>query len=149
MVKSKTRRQIVKATVLTAVPLLANSQSLNDRQLAINRFTGGAQVNRGKVNLSIAKLIDNGNTVPVEVFVDSPMTSGDFVKKIALFSEKNPTSLMAQFDLSPANAVARISTRVRLASSQTVEAIAQFGDGSYWSAQVDVVVTLSVCLEDE
>lgn len=130
------------------IPTAANAQSNNDIQAAVNQFTQGVIVTQGKVKLEIAALIDNGNTVPIEVSVESPMTLNNFVKRIAIFNEKNPTSLMAQFSLSPANGVARVATRVRMATSQTVIAIAQFSDGSFWSAKADVIVTLSACLED-
>lgn len=117
-------------------------------QTAIDLFTRGALVNSGKVQLNIAALIDNGNTVPIEVWVDNPMTSNYFVQRLAIFNEKNPTSLMAEFTLSPANGVARVATRVRMATSQSVVAVAQLSDGSFWSAKADVIVTLSACLED-
>lgn len=138
----------VPAGIALLIPPAANAQASNDMQAAINQFTRGVLVTNGKVQLTIAALIDNGNTVPIEVAVDSPMTQGNFVERLAIFNEKNPTSLMAQFTLSPANGIARVATRIRMATSQSVVAIAQLSDGSYWSAKADVIVTLSACLED-
>ena len=117
-------------------------------QEAVRKVTGGAPVGKGRVKLDIPPLIDNGNAVPVSVAVDSPMTAADHVKAIHLFSERNPLPNVLSVYLGPRAGRARVTTRIRLADTQTVTAIAALSDGSYWMDTANVVVTLSACLED-
>ena len=115
---------------------------------ALRKVTGGAELRTGKVKLDIPPLIDNGNAVPLTVTVDSPMTEKDYVKAIHVLTEKNPQPNVVSVHLGPRAGRASITTRVRLADTQTVTAIAQLSDGSLWVDRVPVVVTLSACLED-
>jgi sulfur-oxidizing protein SoxY len=115
---------------------------------AIRNVVGGAVVQTGKVKLDIPPLVENGNTVPMTVSVTSPMTPTDYVKSIHLFNEKNPQPNMGNFYLGPRAGRAQISTRVRLADSQKIIAIARLSDGSFWSVSADVVVTLAACTEE-
>jgi sulfur-oxidizing protein SoxY len=115
---------------------------------AIRNVVGEAPLHTGKVKLDIPPLVENGNTVPMTVSVESPMTAEDHVKSIHVFNEKNPQPNIGNFYLSPANGRAQVSTRIRLADSQKVTAIAHLADGSFWQASVDVVVTLAACTEE-
>lgn len=115
---------------------------------AIHKVVGAAPVNKGKVTLDLPALIDNGNGVPLAVSVDSPMTEADYVKAIHVFTEKNPLPNVASFHLGPRAGRASVATRVRLANTQTVVAICELSDGSFWSGSADVVVTLAACLEE-
>ena len=115
---------------------------------AVRKVTGGAPVSRGRVKLDMPPLIDNGNTVPLSVTVDSPMTSAEHVKAIHVFTEKNPQPNVLSVYLGPRAGRPSISTRARIADTQTVTAIAQMSDGSFWSDSVSIVVTLSACLEE-
>lgn len=117
-------------------------------QEALRRVVGDAQVRRGRVKLQLPPLIDNGNSVPLSVAVESPMTAADHVKAIHVFTEKNPLPDVLSVHLGPRAGRAGISTRVRLADSQTVLAVAELSDGSFWSDSAEVVVTLSACLEE-
>ena len=117
-------------------------------EAAIRAVVGAAPVTAGKVTLEIPPLVENGNTVPLTVGVDSPMTSAEHVRAIHLFTEKNPQPDVASFHLGSRAGRARVATRIRLADTQTLVAIAELSDGSFWSARVDVVVTLAACLED-
>ena len=117
-------------------------------QEAIRKVVGEATVRRGRVKLDVPPLIDNGNVVPLSVAVESPMTPSDHVKAIHVFTERNPLPNVVSFHLGPRSGRARVATRVRLADTGTVLAIAQLSDGSYWSDSAHVVVTLSACLED-
>lgn len=118
-------------------------------QAALAQWTGGATVRPGKVKLDVARLVDNGNTVPITVTVDSPMTAGNHVVAIAVFNERNPLPDVARFTLGPRAGKAMVATRIRLATSQNLLAVAKLSDGSYWSHQVDVVVTLAACIEGD
>ena len=111
------------------------------------KVIGNAKVNKGKVTLELPQLVENGNTVSMTVKVDSPMTQTDYVKAIHVFTEKNPQPNVVGFHLGPRAGRALISTRIRLADSQTVTAIAEMSDGSFWSHSVDVIVTLAACTE--
>ena len=115
---------------------------------AIRNVVGSAVVQTGKVKIDVPPLVENGNTVPMTVSVTSPMTPDDYVKSIHVFNEKNPQPNIGNFYLGSRAGRAQVSTRIRLADSQKVVAIAQLSDGSFWSASVDVVVTLAACTED-
>ena len=115
---------------------------------AIRAVTGGATVQTGKVKLDIPPLVENGNSVPMIVSVASPMTSSDYVRSIHVFNEKNPQPNLGNFYLNPRAGRAQVSTRVRLADSQKITAIAKLSDGSFWSTTADVVVTLAACTEE-
>jgi sulfur-oxidizing protein SoxY len=115
---------------------------------AVSTFAGGRAVRPGRVRFEIPPLVENGNAVGVTISVESPMTETDHVKRIALFNEKNPQADMAVFHLGPRAGRAEVSTRLRLATSQTVVALAEMSDGSVWSTSANVVVTLAACIED-
>jgi sulfur-oxidizing protein SoxY len=133
-----------------AAQLDPNIQVLRRAALAsaIRKVTGGQPIRTGKVKLQIPPLIDNGNTVPLTVTVDSPMTQADHVKAIHVFTEKNPQPYVVSAYLGPRSGRASLATRARIADTGKVIAIAQLSDGSYWQDSVSVVVTLSACLED-
>lgn len=112
-------------------------------------FAARAQTpKRGRVKLELPVLADNGNSVPMKVTVESPMSEADHVKVIRLISERNPEREMAVFHLGPRAGAAEISSRVRLAGSQTVTAIAEMSGGSQWMDTAHVQVTLSACVDE-
>jgi sulfur-oxidizing protein SoxY len=115
---------------------------------AIRNVVGEAPVRTGKVKLDVPPLVENGNTVPMTVSVASPMTPDNHVKSIHVFNEKNPQPNIGNFHIGPTAGRAQISTRIRLADSQKIVAIAQLSDGSFWSTSIDVVVTLAACTEE-
>jgi len=119
-----------------------------DMQAAIAKIVGDAKLNVGRVKLDIPPLVENGNTVPCAVTVVSPMTPKDYVKAIHVFNEKNPQANVISASLGPRAGRASISTRIRLSDTQTVVAIAEMSDGSFWSDSVNVFITLGACLED-
>ena len=114
---------------------------------AIRNVLGDVEIGKGKVSLDIAPLVENGNAVPMTVAVESPMTATNYVKAIHVFNEKNPQPNIISIHLGPRAGKASISTRIRLADSQRVVAIAQMSDGSVWSDEVNVIVTLAACVE--
>ncbi len=120
-----------------------------DLAAAIRAYTGGADARPGRVRLDVPKLVDNGNSVPLTVSVDSPMTPSDHVAAIAIFNERNPERDVARFALGPRSGLARVSTRIRLATSQRLVAVARTSDGAHWSDAIDVVVVLAACIEGE
>ena len=116
---------------------------------AIAAYTGGRAARPGRVSIEVARLVDNGNAVPLTVRVDSPMTAAEHVRAIAVFNERNPERDVARFALTEHAGFAIVSTRIRLATTQQIAAIATLSDGSLWSGTVDVVVTLAACIEGE
>ena len=114
---------------------------------AIRDVIGEATITPGKVKLELPPIVENGNTVSLSVSVDSPMTEAKHVASIHLFNEKNPQPYIAVFHLGPRAGKAAVSTRIRLAASQRVVAIARLSDGSFWSDSADVIVTLPACAE--
>ncbi len=130
-----------------APPDTAAFRESPELRAALARFAGSAVPVEGGVQLDIPELVENGNAVPVTVQVDSPMTAADHVVAIALFTGRNPLPEVAEFRLGPANGVARVSTRIRLATSQKVVAAARMADGRVRTRHVDVLVTLAACVE--
>ena len=88
-------------------------------------------------------------TVPMTVSVSHPMTAADHVVSIHVFNEKNPQRDVARFTLGPRAGKAEVATRIRLATSQKLVALARMNDGSVWSESVDVIVVLAACIEGE
>src|SRR2546425_10349302 len=119
-----------------------------EMQEAIRKVVGSARVTPGKVKLDLPPLIENGNTVPLTVSVESPMTETEHVRAVHVFTEKNPQPNVATFHLGPRAGRAKVATRVRLADSQNVVAICELSDGSFWSDSAGIIVTLAACLED-
>ena len=114
---------------------------------ALRGFTGDAPTKEGRVNFDIAPLVENGNTVPITITVQSPMSAADHVQAIAVFNEKNPQREVIACKLTPASGKAVVSTRIRLATTQQLIAVAKMSDGSCWTHTVDVIVTLAACIE--
>jgi sulfur-oxidizing protein SoxY len=136
---------VITVPIVTLRPARATPAML---AAAIRNVVGEAVVRPGKVKLEVPPLVENGNTVPMTVSVASPMTSDDYVKSIHVFNEKNPQPHIGNFYLGARCGRAQISTRIRLADSQKIVAIAHLADGSFWSATADVVVTLAACTEE-
>ena len=131
--------------VITVIPARATPAAMQE---AIRKVVGASKVSPGRVKLEMPPLSENGNTVPLTVSVESPMTAADYVKAIHVFTELNPQPDVASFRLGPRAGRARVITRIRLATTQTVVAVSELSDGSFWSDTAAVVVTLAACLED-
>ena len=132
-------------SIAVVTPARATPASMES---AIRKVVGAATVGAGRVKLALPPLVENGNTVPLSVSVESAMTEADHVRAIHVFTEKNPQPDVASFYLGPRAGRATVATRIRLADTQTVIAISEMSDGSFWSDRANVVVTLAACLED-
>jgi sulfur-oxidizing protein SoxY len=117
-------------------------------EAAIKTFTKGAPVTSGKVMIDISPLVENGNSASMGVVVDHPQTAAAFVRRIAIFNEKNPQPEVAVFHLNPRSGSSRVETRIRLATTQQLAAVAELSDGSFWSDRREVIITIAACLED-
>ena len=145
-----TRRTVLAAIggaglALAVRPAQATPETMKS---AIRQVVGEAAVKPGRIKLDLPPLVENGNTVAMAVTVDSPMTKDNYVKAIHVFNEKNPQPNVISAKLGPRAGKAEIQTRVRLADTETVVAICEMSDGSFWSNTVDVIITLGACLED-
>jgi sulfur-oxidizing protein SoxY len=112
---------------------------------AIKKLIGGKTPQAGRVTLDLPQIAENGNTVPITVEVDSPMTEQDYCKAVHLFADKNPRPDVASFNFTPACGKAKASTRMRLAKTQNVVAVAEMSDGSVYMAKAEVKVTIGGC----
>ena len=111
----------------------------------LNKLVGGKKATPGKIKLHIPEIAENGNTVPMTVAVDSPMTSAAYVKAIHVVTDNNPQPQVASFYLSPANGKAEVQTRIRLATTMHVIAYTELSDGTVWSDQAEAKVTIGGC----
>ena len=136
------------AAFVTVLPLLPAQATAESLAAAIKEIVGSAKLNTGRVTLDIPPLVENGNTVPMKISVESPMTAKDHVKAIHVFNEKNPQPHVLNAYLGPRAGRASISAHIKLADSQKVVAIAELSDGSFWSASAEVIVTIAACTEE-
>lgn len=149
MQRLPTRRTFVAGSLLVTVLPLASAKATPDMMTAaIKEVTGEATVRPGRVTLDIPPLVENGNAVPITVSVESPMTEADHVTAIHVFNEKNPQPHVFNAWLGPPNGKAVVATRIKLADTQKVIAIAKTSRGEFWSASADVIVTIAACTED-
>jgi sulfur-oxidizing protein SoxY len=130
------------ACLLVVRPVAATPETL---AATLRETFGDRPITPGRIKLEIPRLAENGNIVPVAIAVDSPMTEQDHVKNIHLFAERNPLPRILEVELGPHNGRARIATRIRLAVSQQVLAVATMSDGTLWSTAADVEVTVGGC----
>lgn len=148
------RRSVLQS--LAAVLALANIRNVTaqnflppqDLRPLIDTLTGGAAVRTGRVRMEMPAIAENGNTIPFTLRVDSPMTAQDHVKSVHVFAPRNPRPQVAAFHFGPHAAKAEVTTRVRLAGTQKVIAIAAMSDGSFWSGEINIVVTAAACLDE-
>jgi sulfur-oxidizing protein SoxY len=122
------------ASIVRVEPASATPASM---KAAIRTLIGESEIKKGKVHLDIPALVENGNAVSLVVQVDSPMTDSDHVKAIHVFNELNPQPNVISAYIGPRAGFPKITTRFRLADTQTVIAIAQMSDGSLWSGSLE------------
>jgi len=150
------RRTFLKRSTLAvtaaAVPALAQQptrfQPAQDVKPLLAEITKGAVVDEGGIEVQLPQIAENGNSVPMHIKVDHPMAPADFVAAIHIVAERNPRPLVASFHLKPEAGRAEVSTRVRLAGTQTVRVLAAMSDGRFRIVQQDVLVTAAACLDE-
>ena len=142
-----------KLAALLLAPLIvpgnarAQAPSIESLVPPVKDVLQGRPARAGRVTVDTPLLAENGHSVAVTLTVESPMTAADHVRSLDLVSAKNPRPLIAHFDLGPRAGRAEIVTRIRLAGSQHIAAIAQMSDGSLWYGTAEVQVTESACLD--
>jgi sulfur-oxidizing protein SoxY len=134
--------------LVSALPLESASATPAMLEEAIRNVIGEANLQTGKITLEVPPLVENGNTVPVTIIVDSPMSKADHVKAIHVFNEKNPQPHVISITLGPRAGKARLATRIKLADTQRIVGVAEMSDGSFWTGEANVIVTIAACVED-
>ncbi len=112
---------------------------------AVMKLIGAKKPVEGKITFDLPQIAENGNTVPVGVTVESPMTADNYVKSVHLFADGNPSPEVASLHFTPLSGKASAATRMRLAKTQNVVAVAEMSDGSVFRAQQEVKVTIGGC----
>ena len=140
------RRRTLMVGALVAVPVAGWAEA-EPEVAAYKAFLAGRVPKTGCLTLEIPRIADNGNVVPVKIAVAGPFTPGTEVRSIHLFSEKNPVAQMAVFHFPAPLPRIQVESRVRLAGTQRIAAVATLGDGSLLAATADIVVTVSACID--
>ena len=145
-----TRRQVLGAGAGAAVvagvgiPVSALADA-DETQKMIKEFAGGAAIKEGRVELDMPEIAENGNTVELGISVDSPMSESDYVKDVIVLADGNPNPGVATFHFTPLSGEASAVTRMRLAKTQNVYAVAKMSDGSVYMTKTTVKVTIGGC----
>lgn len=145
------RREALMLGVAGALSIgLVSEQTLaqaagNDAKEMIEKFTGGKKPADGKVSLDLPEIAENGNTVPITVKVESPMSDADYVADVLIVADGNPRGGIATFHFTPLSGVAEANTRIRLATTQNIIAVAKTNKGEFFTASKQVKVTIGGC----
>ena len=118
---------------------------LPEVEAAIAEILGDNPVQEGRITLDLPEIAENGNTVPLTVEIESPMSEDDYVKAVHLFADGNPVPTVAKMNFTPRSGEAVASTRIRLAKTQKIHAVAEMSDGSFFTAAQEVKVTIGGC----
>lgn len=116
-----------------------------DAEAEIAKFTGGKPTQAGPISIDLPEIAENGNTVPLSIKIDHPMTAQSHVSDILVVSDANPRPVIATFHLTPLSGRAEAATRIRLAATQNVTVIARTSDGRLLTASKQVKVTIGGC----
>jgi len=135
------------AGALMLAPVLTTTSFAKEdlTEAAIAKFAGGAAPQSGKISLNTPEIAENGNTVPISFSVDSPMTDANYVKEVLILADGNPNPGVATFHFSSMSGEAQAATRVRLAKTQNVVAVAKMSDGSVYMDKKEIKVTIGGC----
>ena len=144
------RRQILisgssLAVIALALPGRQAAADLQAMQAWMQSILGDRPAEQGRIVIDLPEIAENGNTVPLTVEVESPMTVNDYVKTVYIMTERNPNPEVATFRFTPRSGRATASTRIRLAESQRVHAVAEMSDGRVYTASREVKVTIGGC----
>ena len=147
---TSTRRAFLAgAACVTLLPFAPRTRRRRRWRPPSRKSLAARPLREGKVTLDIPPLVENGNTVPLTVSVESPMTRGRPRQGDPRLQREEPAAARLQC-LARRRATARrvVATRIKLADTQKIVAIAETSKGEFWSASADVIVTLAACIED-
>ena len=146
-----TRRSMLTLSVGAAIGVVAGvrsgpaSASAEDAMTKVMEFSGGSEPAMGTISLDAPEIAENGNTVPISVSVESPMTDDDYVESVAIFADGNPSPEVITFNFTPISGEALATTRMRLAKTQNVIAVAKTSTGQVFMDKKEVKVTIGGC----
>lgn len=147
--KRMSRRQALALGAGTAVYALAGGGAAeaapNDAAADIAKFTGGKTAEKGKISIDLPEIAENGNTVPLSITVESPMTADSYVSDVLVVADGNPRPGLATFHFTPMSGRAEAATRIRLATTQNIIVVAKTSDGKVFTDQKQVKVTIGGC----
>jgi len=133
------------AGALASAASVVPAQAANDAAELIRKFTGSKAATEGKVKLDLPEIAENGNTVPMTVSVESPMSEQSYVTEVLVVGDGNPNGGLTRFHFSPLSGAAEANTRIRLAATQNITAVAKMNDGAFYTASKQVKVTIGGC----
>jgi sulfur-oxidizing protein SoxY len=134
------------AAALTVLGLGGRAQAgVKEAADQVAKFTGGKTAEKGKISIELPEIAENGNTVPLSVSVDAPMTADNYVSDVLVVAEGNPNPGVATFHFSPMSGKAAASTRIRLATTQNIVVVAKTSKGEFFTGQKLVKVTIGGC----
>jgi sulfur-oxidizing protein SoxY len=147
---AKSRREVLALGAGTAALALVGeiapaSATPQEAAEVIAKFTGGKTAEKGKISIDLPEIAENGNTVPLTITVESPMTAEDHVSDIIVVAEGNPRLGLASFHLTPLSGRAEAATRIRLAATQNIVVVAKTSKGQFFTEQKPVKVTIGGC----
>jgi sulfur-oxidizing protein SoxY len=134
--------------LVTLRPVAAAERDWPNYQEALREIAGERTAQAGRISLELPKIAETGNSVPITVRVESPMTPEDHVVRIHVLSKGNPRPNVASFHLGPRAGLAEVGTRIKLSRTQQVVGLAEISDGSLWQTEASIVVTQGACVED-
>ena len=111
----------------------------------LQKLYAGKAMAEGRIKLDIPQIAENGFVVPLNIDVASPMTEADHVVALHVFADGNPQPQVATFRFTPQSGKASTSTRIRLAQTENIIAVAEMSDGSLFTAKTNVKVTVGGC----
>jgi sulfur-oxidizing protein SoxY len=130
---------------VTLVAVDGGAATPADAEAEIAKFTGGKATESGKIAIDLPEIAENGNTVPLEIKVDSPMTAADYVSEIRVVGDANPNAGIVKFHLTPASGKADVGTRIRLGGTGNVTVLAKTSTGKFYVERKMVKVTVGGC----
>ncbi len=150
MIAALNRRQALAIGVSAATTAILGGSVLpaaaaNDYEDLIKKFTGGKVPTVGRVKIDAPEIAENGNTVPMTIMVESPMTPASYVTEVLVVADGNPRAGVATFRFTPDSGIAEANTRIRLASTQWLHVVAKTNDGAFFMAKKEVKVTIGGC----
>ena len=133
------------ATLATLAPLGSTPASAKAWEDFMKEAIKGATPVDGKVKIDLPEIAENGNTVPYKVNVESPMTEADHVTAVHVYATGNPGPQIISAKFTPMSGRAYVKSRMRLAKTQEVVAVAQMSDGKVYMGKTNVKVTIGGC----
>lgn len=125
------------------VPSALATPAESDAEIA--KFTGGKALEKGKITIDLPEIAENGNTVPLQITMDSPMTGNNTITEMLVVADGNPRPGVALFRFTPLSGKATAATRIRLQSTQNIIVVAKTGDGKFITDRKQVKVTIGGC----